>query len=120
MAQHIGALALLVAQRPTPALQVEFTRKALTGGPDGGPLSYRSAKDLAQRQYMTDLTHAPFALDNAQFSAHPFKRSAATGKRIAVVGAGPAGLSCAHRLAMHGHDVVVFEAWRQNGFAMPV
>ena len=60
------SVALLVAQRPTPALQTEFTKKVLTGGPDGGPLSYRSAKDLAQRQYMTDLTHAPFALDNAQ------------------------------------------------------
>lgn len=60
------SVALLVAQRPTPALQVEFTKKVLTGGPDGGPLSYRSAKDLAQRQYMTDLTQAPFALDNAQ------------------------------------------------------
>jgi ParB/RepB/Spo0J family partition protein len=60
------SVALLVAQRPTPALQVEFTKKVLTSGPDGGPLSYRSAKDLAQRQYMTDLTQAPFALDNAQ------------------------------------------------------
>ena len=60
------SVALLVAQRPTPALQTEFTKKVLTGGPDGGPLSYRSAKDLAQRQYMTDLTQAPFALDNAQ------------------------------------------------------
>nr|WP_295937451.1 ParB/RepB/Spo0J family partition protein [uncultured Acidovorax sp.] len=60
------SVALLVAQRPTPALQVEFTKKVLTGGPDGGPMSYRSAKDLAQRNYMTDLTHAPFALDNAQ------------------------------------------------------
>jgi ParB/RepB/Spo0J family partition protein len=52
------SVALLVAQRPTPALQTEFTKKVLTGGPDGGPLSYRSAKDLAQRQYMTDLTQA--------------------------------------------------------------
>ena len=59
------SVALLVAQRPTPALQVEFTRKVLTGGPDGGPLSYRSAKELAQRHYMTDLTLAPFALDDA-------------------------------------------------------
>lgn len=40
---------------------------------------------------------------------HPFTRATATGKRIAVVGAGPAGLACAHRLAMHGHDVVIFE-----------
>jgi len=38
-----------------------------------------------------------------------FARAAATGKRIAIVGGGPAGLSCAHRLAMLGHDAVVFE-----------
>ena len=40
---------------------------------------------------------------------HPYSRSGATGKRVAVVGAGPAGLACAHRLAMNGHDVVVFD-----------
>ncbi len=40
----------------------------------------------------------------------PFARAAPTGKRVAVVGGGPAGLSCAHRLAMHGHDVVIFDA----------
>lgn len=40
---------------------------------------------------------------------HPFSRAASTGKRIAVVGAGPAGLSAAHRLAMLGHDVVIHE-----------
>jgi glutamate synthase (NADPH/NADH) small chain len=37
-----------------------------------------------------------------------FSRAEPTGRRIAVVGGGPAGLSCAHRLAMLGHDVVVF------------
>jgi glutamate synthase (NADPH/NADH) small chain len=41
---------------------------------------------------------------------HPFRREEPTGKHVAVVGAGPAGLACAHRLAMHGHDVVVFDA----------
>lgn len=56
-----------------------------------------------------------YALDNAHFSEHPFQRAAATGKRIAVVGAGPAGLSCAHRLALHGHDVVIFEASEKAG-----
>src|SRR5471030_2401563 len=50
-----------------------------------------------------------YAVDHAHFAAHPFKRAAATGKTIAIVGAGPAGLSCAHRLAMLGHDVVIFE-----------
>jgi glutamate synthase (NADPH/NADH) small chain len=45
----------------------------------------------------------------------PFARAAATGKRVAVVGAGPAGLSCAHRLAMLGHDVTVFDAKPKAG-----
>ncbi len=40
----------------------------------------------------------------------PFVRAARTGRRVAVVGGGPAGLSCAHRLATHGHDVVIYDA----------
>ncbi|NNB04797.1 NAD(P)-dependent oxidoreductase [Pseudomonas fragi] len=56
-----------------------------------------------------------YAVDHAQFSEHPFKRAAPTGKRIAVVGAGPAGLACAHRLALHGHEVVIFEAREKSG-----
>lgn len=46
---------------------------------------------------------------------HPYARPAPTGKRVAVVGAGPAGLACAHRLAMKGHDVVVFDAREKPG-----
>ncbi len=41
---------------------------------------------------------------------HPFERDAPTGKKIAVVGAGPAGLAAAHRLAMYGHDVTVLDS----------
>ncbi len=37
-----------------------------------------------------------------------FERGTPTGKRVAVVGGGPAGLSAAHRLAMLGHDVVIY------------
>jgi glutamate synthase (NADPH/NADH) small chain len=55
------------------------------------------------------------ALDHAKFASHPFERAAATGKSIAVVGAGPAGLACAHRLAMLGNDVVVYEAREKSG-----
>lgn len=46
---------------------------------------------------------------------HPFERAAPTGKRVAVVGAGPAGLACAHRLAMKGHEVTVFERQSKAG-----
>ncbi|MBY6162401.1 NAD(P)-dependent oxidoreductase [Mameliella alba] len=46
---------------------------------------------------------------------HPFQRAAETGKHVAVVGAGPAGLSCAHRLAMKGHKVTIYEARARSG-----
>ncbi len=39
-----------------------------------------------------------------------FTRQEPTGKRVAIVGAGPAGLACAHRTARAGHDVTLFEA----------
>jgi len=38
-----------------------------------------------------------------------------TGKRVAVVGSGPAGLTCAGELAKRGHDVTVFEALHRPG-----
>jgi len=57
-----------------------------------------------------------YATDHLQEQGiHPFSRAAATGKKVAVVGAGPAGLSCAHRLAMLGHDVVVMDARAKPG-----
>ena len=46
---------------------------------------------------------------------HPYTREASTGKRIAVVGAGPAGLACAHRLAMLGNEVVIYDAKPKAG-----
>jgi glutamate synthase (NADPH/NADH) small chain len=46
---------------------------------------------------------------------HPFKRAADSGKHIAIVGAGPAGLSCAHRLALLGHNVTVLESRDEPG-----
>lgn len=38
-----------------------------------------------------------------------------TGKRVAVVGAGPAGLTASYYLALKGHDVTVFEAQKKAG-----
>ncbi|MPZ11275.1 MAG: FAD-dependent oxidoreductase [Kiloniellaceae bacterium] len=57
-----------------------------------------------------------YATDAVMDSAvHPFTRAAPSGKRVAVVGAGPAGLACAHRLALRGHDVVILEARPKPG-----
>jgi len=38
-----------------------------------------------------------------------------TGRRVAVVGSGPAGLACAQQLARAGHDVHVYERWAKAG-----
>jgi glutamate synthase (NADPH/NADH) small chain len=57
-----------------------------------------------------------YATDTAMGEGRQFfARGVETGKRIAVVGAGPAGLAAAHRLSMHGHDVVVFDARPKAG-----
>lgn len=57
------------------------------------------------------------AVDALMESAKPqiFTREPATGKTVAVVGAGPAGLACAYTLARKGHDAVVFDANSKPG-----
>ena len=59
------------------------------------------------QRFATDALMAP--------DGHPYERATPTGRRIAVVGAGPAGLACAHRLAWKGHDVTLFDARAKAG-----
>lgn len=58
-----------------------------------------------------------YAMDNGldNGAPHPFTRAPVTGKRVAIVGGGPAGLACAHRLATLGHDATIFEAREKLG-----
>ncbi|SIN99409.1 NAD(P)-dependent oxidoreductase [Paraburkholderia phenazinium] len=44
-----------------------------------------------------------------------FRRAADTERHVAVVGAGPAGLACAHRLAVAGHRVTIYDAHEKPG-----
>lgn len=44
-----------------------------------------------------------------------FSRAPDSGKTVTIVGAGPAGLSCAHGLARRGHQVTIFEAREKSG-----
>ena len=47
-----------------------------------------------------------------------FDRKPSTGKKVAIVGAGPAGLSCAHVLSREGIDITVFEKESKGGGLM--
>ena len=47
-----------------------------------------------------------------------FERKPSVGKRVAIVGAGPAGLSCAHVLAREGVDVTIYEKESKGGGLM--
>ena len=58
-----------------------------------------------------------FAADNDMKSADPFKPelAEATGKRVAIVGGGPAGLTAAYQLAVKGHAVTVLDMMPEMG-----
>jgi formate dehydrogenase beta subunit len=59
-----------------------------------------------------------FAYDHATYEEK--KAGKQTGKRVAIVGSGPAGLAAAYYLAKMGHEVTIFEALSQAGGMMRV
>src|SRR5215212_7569949 len=57
-----------------------------------------------------------FATDALMASGRQiYRQGAPSGRRVAVVGAGPAGIACAHRLATLGHAVVIYDARQKPG-----
>ncbi|MGC4025433.1 MAG: NAD(P)-dependent oxidoreductase [Mesorhizobium sp.] len=57
-----------------------------------------------------------YATDEAMEQGKQFyARAEKSGRKVAVIGAGPAGLAAAHRLSRYGHDVTVFEAKPKSG-----
>ncbi len=60
-----------------------------------------------------------FAVDNLPANKVPVpQRGVDTGRRIAVIGGGPSGLTCAYFLALMGHEVTVFEGRKKLGGMM--
>ncbi len=56
-----------------------------------------------------------FAVDRFDIASLEVPQITKTQKKVAVIGAGPAGLACAQALAMEGHEVTVFEALPEPG-----
>ncbi|MEW5911441.1 MAG: FAD-dependent oxidoreductase [Thermodesulfobacteriota bacterium] len=68
------------------------------------PISIRAMKAVAARHALADQGHYP-----------PAPAAEATGKRVAIVGSGPAGLTAAYFLALRGHRVVIYDAQEEAG-----
>lgn len=75
-------------------------------------------QELCEGACVLGTDHKPIAIGRLQRYAmdyvygqdrQVFQHAAPTGKRVAVVGAGPAGLSCAGELAKLGHSITVFD-----------
>ena len=69
------------------------------------PLNIRGIKKYAVDTIAADQVPVP-------------ERAESTGKRIAIIGGGPSGMTCAYFCALMGHDVTVFEGRKQLGGMM--
>lgn len=61
-----------------------------------------------------DLGNTNIPTGRSELTAN-YKKVGNTGKRVAIVGSGPSGMTCAHDLALLGHDVTIYEAASSPG-----
>ena len=131
--------AYLVARAPNPFASVcgrvcaAPCEDACRRGSIDAPVAIRALKRFVTEQYGVEsirpdtqdrLRDAGVAEGN-RYAGHlpvtlfaPGARPAARGRKVAVIGAGPAGLSAAHDLALRGYDVTVFEGAAEPGGMM--
>jgi glutamate synthase (NADPH/NADH) small chain len=123
---------------PTSINISEFIRKIATGNTRGAAKTILSANMLGLSCarvcpvevlcegdcVYTEMGRPPIEIGRLQRYAvehaydrdiHFFEAGPSTGKRVALVGAGPASLACAHELTRLGHEAVIFEGHRYPG-----
>ena len=108
--KYLEALELIKKENPFPAVCgdvcARFCEQVCTRGDVDQPVAIDEVKKFVARQELKAETRfVPQKLFNY-------------GHKIAVIGSGPAGLSCAYYLAVFGHDVTVFEKDRKPGGMM--
>lgn len=108
--KYLEALELIKKENPFPAVCgrvcAKFCEQVCTRGDKDSPVAIDEVKK--------------FIADKELNEANRFipKKIFNEGKKIAVIGSGPAGLSCAYYLAIWGHDVTVFEKEEKAGGMM--
>ncbi len=105
-----AALELIKKENPFPAVCgsvcARFCEQECTRGDVDQPVAIDEVKKfIAMQDLNADTRYIPQKLNDK-------------GKKIAVIGAGPAGLSCAYYLAIWGHEVTVFEKEEKPGGMM--
>ncbi|MCL2137032.1 MAG: NAD(P)-binding protein [Coriobacteriia bacterium] len=111
-----GYMALVIAGRYNDAISLIRKDNPLTIA--CGLICEHPCEPYCRRTLMDDPINIRgikrFASEKADANVLPPKAEA-TGKRIAVIGGGPAGLTCAYYLALMGHSPVVFEQRQHLG-----
>jgi len=126
--------AYLTARSPNPFASVcgrvcaAPCEDACRRGKIDGPVSIRALKRFVTEKYGVESLAPDTQTKLLQIETEPgnktpwhlpmlrmSRKNVARGQKVAVVGAGPAGVSCAHDLALMGYHVTIFEASETSG-----